>query len=186
MAKVTGPLYSMGASGKIANAMVFFAWKGTAVVRQWLKPANPMTSGQGDQRIFMGGVGRAVGTIKAGFSFAQQLIDLALIPNGQTKQSYLVKFIINTYLVDAAAYGTLLTAYNAHTAHAGFESAADGLGIGAFDLSYASVDAFPKGFGLYLIAKAATSLGFTGSPYTTALASWTASEINAMVADFTS
>ena len=185
MAKVTGPLYSMSASGKIGNAMVFFGWKGTNVVRQWLKPVNKMTGGQGDQRIVFGGTGRAVGEIKPEFQFAQQLIDLNLIPGGQTKQSFMVKYIIDHYLSTPVLYAAELSALAGHTAAADFASAAEGLGIVDFDLSYASVDAYVKGLGLYLIAKAAIALGFVGAPYTTALASWTSTEIDAMVADFT-
>ena len=98
MAKVTGPLYSMSASGKLADAMVYFGWKGINVVRGWVKPANPQSEGQGDQRIMVGGTGRAVGEIKPAKVFAQQLIDLALIPGGQTKQSFLVKYIFNVTL----------------------------------------------------------------------------------------
>lgn len=41
MAKVKGPLFSIEARGKIADAMVFFPWKGRNAVRKWLKPANP-------------------------------------------------------------------------------------------------------------------------------------------------
>ena len=42
MAKVDGPLLSLEARGKVADAIVFFPWKGRHVVRQWLKPTNPM------------------------------------------------------------------------------------------------------------------------------------------------
>lgn len=46
MAKVTGPLMSMDASGTLGGAIVFSKWKGIPVVRQWVKPANPNTAGQ--------------------------------------------------------------------------------------------------------------------------------------------
>ena len=46
MAKLTGPLMSIDARGKLANAMVFIGWKGLKTVRQWVKPANPNTAGQ--------------------------------------------------------------------------------------------------------------------------------------------
>lgn len=41
MAKVKGPLFSIEARGKIADAMVHFPWKGRNVVRKWIAPANP-------------------------------------------------------------------------------------------------------------------------------------------------
>lgn len=46
MAKVTGPLMSMSASGAFAKSMVFAANKGRNIVRQLVTPANPKTSAQ--------------------------------------------------------------------------------------------------------------------------------------------
>ena len=50
MAKVTGPLMSMDARGKLANAIVFIGWRGIQDVRKWVKPANPRTEAQVAQR----------------------------------------------------------------------------------------------------------------------------------------
>lgn len=185
MAKVTGPLYSMSASGKLADAMVFFGWKGVNVVRGWVKPSNPQSGAQGDQRIIIGGTGRAVGEIKPEKRFAQQLIDLGLIPGGQTKQSFLVKYIIDHYLYNTTVYASELAALTGHAEYDVWQTAADTLGIVEFDLDYANIAAYNKALGLYLIAKAAIALGFTGTPYTTALASWVTTDINGMIADFT-
>lgn len=46
MAKVTGPLMSMDASGKFAGALVFSKWKGRPTVRQLVTPSNPRSSDQ--------------------------------------------------------------------------------------------------------------------------------------------
>ena len=46
MAKVTGPLFSLDASGSYGGAMVFAKWKGRAYVRQLVIPANPQTLAQ--------------------------------------------------------------------------------------------------------------------------------------------
>ena len=46
MAKVTGPLYSVSASGTVGKAFTFGQWKGRQWVRSWFKPANPNTSAQ--------------------------------------------------------------------------------------------------------------------------------------------
>lgn len=186
MAKVTGPLYSMSASGKLADAMVYFGWKGVNVVRGWVKPANPQSDKQGDNRIYLGGTGRAVGMVLPNSVFAQQLIDLGLIPGGQTKQSFLVQYIINTYLTGTAAYAAQIALFTAHTASGAFDAAADTLEITEFDLDYAAVAAYSKGLGLYLIAKAASALGFTGTPYTTNITAWVTADVNGMVNDFTS
>ena len=59
MAKVRGPLYSISASGQIAQAMVFAHWKGIPWVREQFIPQNPKTAGQVAQRlIFTQGVTR--------------------------------------------------------------------------------------------------------------------------------
>jgi len=183
MAKVTGPLMSMSASGKIADAIVFGAWKGTNTVRQWLKPSNPQSSAQGDTRIAMGGTGRAVGKCVADSSYHQQLIDLGLIPGGQTKQSYLVKYIIDNFISNGTLYTAELAATTGHTAYAGIQSVADSLGILEFDLDYATYEPYNKALGVYLLAKASIALAFTGSPYSIALTSWTATQFDAMQSD---
>jgi hypothetical protein len=50
MAKVTGPLFSLSASGQIAKTLVFMKWKGIDDVRKYVIPANPNTAGQQAQR----------------------------------------------------------------------------------------------------------------------------------------
>jgi len=50
VAKLKGPLMSLGASGKLANTLVFFNWKGINAVREYVIPANPDTTLQGLQR----------------------------------------------------------------------------------------------------------------------------------------
>lgn len=183
MAKVTGPLYSISASGKLADAMVYFGWKGVNVVRGWVKPANPKSASQGDQRIIMGGTGRAVGAVKPTSNFAEQLVNLGLIPGGQTKQSFLVKFIIDHYLADGTAYAAMLSELTSHTAYAGWTSGATAANLVEFDLDYATIAAYNKALGLYLLAKAGIALGFTGTPYSVSLSTWTVTQINLLVAD---
>ena len=50
MAKVTAPLFSFGARGKLGDALVYFPWKGIAVVRTYAIPANPNSAAQQTQR----------------------------------------------------------------------------------------------------------------------------------------
>lgn len=185
MAKVTAPLMSMSASGKIADAIVFFTWKGRNVVRQWLTPANPQSTSQGDQRIVMGGTGRAVGQIIVDEPFHQQLIDLELIPGGQTKQSYMVKYIIDNYLSTPTHYATELACMKAHAASDHIQTLAGALNVLEFDLDYATVDAYDERLGLYLMAKAAIALNFTLTPYTKTLADWTGPQFSAFQTDLT-
>jgi len=53
MARVTGPLMSMDASGTIAGAIVFSRWKGLPYVRRHAIPSNPRTHKQVGVRAMM-------------------------------------------------------------------------------------------------------------------------------------
>ena len=188
MAKLTGPLFSLDARGKLGDSLVFIGWKGIKTVRQWLKPANPQSSGQGDVRLVLGGLGRGVGKIGVDGSFHTQLKDLDLIPDQQSKQSYMVQYIRDNYLAGTGAtftanYASMLAELTGHTRYSVFLSAADDMNVTAFDVDYASIAEFNKALGLYLIAKAAVDLDFTGSPYTIALASWSTNNIAEFTAD---
>jgi hypothetical protein len=46
MARVTGALFSMDASGQIGKALVFSKWKGRAYCREYVVPENPETANQ--------------------------------------------------------------------------------------------------------------------------------------------
>jgi hypothetical protein len=50
MAKVLAPLFAFSASGKLADALVYFSWKGLNVVRSYKIPANPKSTAQTTQR----------------------------------------------------------------------------------------------------------------------------------------
>ena len=53
MAKVNAPLFSLGARGKLGDALVFTPWKGLNCVRQYVVPSNPKSAGQVTQRGYM-------------------------------------------------------------------------------------------------------------------------------------
>jgi len=53
VAKLKGPLFSLGASQKLGKALVFFPWKGLNVVREYVIPSNPKTAGQTTQRGYL-------------------------------------------------------------------------------------------------------------------------------------
>jgi hypothetical protein len=186
MAKVTGPLMSMSASGKLGDAIVFFSWKGIDSVRQWIIPANPQSTGQGNIRTIIGGLGKAVGKFVASSPFDVKLSESGKVPAQQTRQSYLVQYIKDTYIPSQGAtlkanYATILKELTGHAAYTSWEAGADDLSLVAFGMSYDDIDDFDKALGLYLIAKAAISLNFTGSPYTKTLADWTGAEIDKLV-----
>lgn len=53
MAKLKGPLFSLGATSQLGKALVFFPWKGLNVVREYVVPANPNTLPQQYQRGYL-------------------------------------------------------------------------------------------------------------------------------------
>ncbi len=189
MAKVSGPLFSLEARGKIADAIVFFPWKGLHVVRQWLKPANPKTANQGDMRLIIGALGRSCSVVGTANAFAAEV--RLYMASGQTWVSAILKYMVLNIINDGTAWDALVTEYEAHTATAGFDSEAAALNLQQFDITYkGAADLAAPGAILYLLAKFATAWellgtkGFQRTPYTTALASWTITEIQAMVAEF--
>ncbi|KKM89904.1 hypothetical protein LCGC14_1244040 [marine sediment metagenome] len=189
MAKVTGPLFSVSASGKIADAIVFFSWKGRNVVRQWLKPSNPMTADQGDIRLIIGALGRACSPIHTTSVVATDVRLFAA--TGATWVSEIVKYMIDNVINDGTAWDALVTEYEAHTATADFDTEAAALNLAQLDIPYkGAADLAEPGAILYLIAKCLSNWellgtkGFQRTPYTTALASWALAQIQAMVAEF--
>ncbi len=188
-AKVSGPLFSLEARGKIADAIVFFPWKGLHVVRQWLKPANPQSADQGDMRLITGALGRASSVVGTSNAFAAEI--RAYMDSGLTWPSAITKYMILNVVNDGTAWDALVTEYEAHTASAGFVSEAAALNLQQLDIAYKGMsDLAAPGAILYCLAKFATAWellgtkGFQRTPYTTVLASWTITEIQAMVAEF--
>ncbi|MEE8341921.1 MAG: hypothetical protein V3R52_07475 [Candidatus Neomarinimicrobiota bacterium] len=53
MAKVTGPLFSMSASGSVGKAITYGIWKGRPWVRVHFTPENPQTAAQTNVRSAM-------------------------------------------------------------------------------------------------------------------------------------
>lgn len=186
MAKVTGPLMSMDARGKIGDALVFIGWKGIKDVRMWLKPANPESAPQGNIRTVIGALGRAIGKVIALAPYATKLVNLGIIPAQQSKQSYMVQYIKDIWITGSGAtlksnYATILKEFTAHTAETDWNASAALIGLSDFGMVYDDIAVFPKGLGLYLLAKFAIAVSFTGSPYATALASWTGAQIDKLV-----
>jgi hypothetical protein len=189
MAKVKGPLFSLEASGKLADSIVFFPWKGLHVVRQLTIPTNPQSVHQGDIRLILGALGRACSVVASDCDYSNEIKLYAV--SGQTWVSTLIKYMIDNQVNDGTAWDALVTEYEAHSASSDFDDEAGDLEITQLDVSYKGcADLAAPGAILYLLAKYATvmqtinSARFNMEPYTTALASWTLSDIQAMVADF--
>lgn len=190
MAKVSGPLFSLEARGKIGDAVVFFPWKGLHVVRQWLVPTNPKTALQGTIRLIIGALGRATSVVQTAHDFASEV--RAYMDAGLTWPSAISKYMIDNVVADGTAWDALVTEYEAHTAVADFNTEAAALNLQELNVTYKGCsDLAAPGAILYLLAKFSTSWellgtkGFQRTPYTTALASWDLAKIQAMVAEFT-
>lgn len=188
MAKVFGPLHSDGASGKLANSIVFFPWKGLNVVRKYLIPANPQTGTQGDARMILGGLGRAGHAPQFGSDF---LTDAKLVAGpGETYVSAICKAIIDAYMPDGAGFETIYSAYNGHAQKSVFDSDAATLGLTTLDIPYkATTHSFAAGMQLYCLAlyailkKNPINGAFNRAPYTTALASWSSGDVGSLLSD---
>lgn len=172
---------SMTASGKLGDAIVFSVWKGVAYVRQFVIPTNKMSALQGDQRIITGGTGRAVGKVGVTSPFNVKLIAKSVIPSGQSKQSYLVSYILMHYLDTLTKYTAELAAVTAYSGITSWNAGANTLGITAFDLGYAAASPYAKALGLTLLYKTQQALGFTGATYTPTLATMTSTKVHAFI-----
>ena len=153
-------------------------------------PVNPQTGDQGDRRVMMGGLGRSPKYVQRTGVYAVDAIEVA--PAGQSWISYYIKYIMSTYFTNVAGFDVIYTEWNTHIAIDDWTAEALALGLVSFDLDYKDMtNQFVKGMQLYCLAKYATdqyaldNTKFATSPYTVALASWTLTEIQAMVADFT-
>lgn len=65
MAKLKGPLFSLGATQKLGDTLVFFPWKGLNVVREYVIPSNPKTTLQTTQRGYLTNAVEAIHTAQA-------------------------------------------------------------------------------------------------------------------------
>lgn len=186
MAKVTGPLFSISASGAIAKSLVHFPWKGRSVVRKWLKPSNPTTTLQGDIRQTLGGLGRACSAVHTASQYA---VDARVVAGpGQTWVSAFVKYCVDTWLSNAAAFEAKRAESAAHALQAEFNAEAIALGLVDFDVTYrGAATFFYIRHMLYMLAaygcdKYATNNDhFNRAPFTAALNTWNTGEVTELV-----
>lgn len=196
-AKVDVPLMSLGARGKIGDAVVFFPWKGRNVVRQWLKPTQPNSVLQGYVRSVVFAIGKAIAkilSVSAGDAVNSQLYEYltAKMPAGQIWNAFHAKGFLNL-LVAANAFVTgswtaMVAEYSAlnTTDLAAWASEATGLGLVDFAFGYGYTDNIPAGLQLYVDGKAAVANSIhTASPYNTAAESWVVADITSFAIDHT-
>lgn len=191
MTKVTAPLGSFAASGKIGKSLVFFSHLGRNVVRGLVTPANPQTTGQGDSRLLLGAIGRAA---KAVVNPSDFLTDAKTVtPSGQTWVSYMITNIGNIFGTGNTGVAALQAAVDGHSA-TNFEAQAASVGLSDLTISYATAGdtTLTAGAQLYAVAahamniKASNPALFDRAPYTTALASWDSADVVSFVSDIQS
>lgn len=132
MAKVTGPLMSMDASGAFGGALVFGKWKGRPTVRQLVTPANPNSLAQENarNRVRVGGAVQHQINLSVQKASGETLTDKQLLqaaaPAGFAWNGNLVDQLIGT---GGLTYTAMEAAWAALTApqKSAWDSAAAGL-----------------------------------------------------------
>lgn len=117
MAKATGPLFSMDASGKFGGALVFGKWKGRNTIRQLVTPSNPQSANQEVARNAVRVMAAAqkwingTAEIRTGETELDKTLLTAAAPAGQAWNGFLVKSGIGAgqinYDAADAAYAAL-------------------------------------------------------------------------------
>lgn len=151
MAKVISPLFSFEASGKIADSMVFFTWKGRNVVRKWTIPTNPMSSDQGDIRLKLLSCAKGLKPAVLTANLVTGIKDLT--PAGQIWNAFLIKTIMDQYLKGDTTYTAMVSAYTNATAISQWDDCATELGMIDEYINYASIETITHGQQLFQMAK---------------------------------
>lgn len=160
MAKVIGGLFSVEASGQFAKSLVFDK---RGLVREYKRPRNAKTAGQGDQRQKMAAITKAVGIVGTGVDtlFVDQA--KAAAPDSYRWRPYLLGVALKsaTYTAAKAAYDAL-----DGTAQTAWDSEAEGYGMTETALDYAAAAAVAPGEALFILSYAVHSTPAlnTGAP----------------------
>jgi hypothetical protein len=197
MAKVDGPLMSIEARGKIADAIVFFPWKGRHVVRQWLKPTNKKSTLQGYVRSALKAIGKfmtQIVSVSNGGAVDSKVYGLATskAPAGMNWNAFLGQAFLDLLQTGGtfktASMTALIAAYSAlgTAVLTAFQTNATALGIADFTFEYGYTTNIEAGCILYFGALAAYNASLQASaPYNTVPDSWAASDVDAFKTDMT-
>lgn len=167
MAKVTGGLFSIEASGKFANALVFDR---RGYVRGYKRPTNPQTAAQGNVRQVMLAAQRAIGVTGS----TTRTDARAVAPIDYRWNSYLVQQIIDK---ETAAWESSLAAFNAldPAEQTAWTDEAEALGVPEVSMPYAGDPPIPAGATLFALARTLFKLGIhaaAGAPDGANAAAW--------------
>jgi len=188
MAKVDAPLLSVSARGKLADALVYFPWKGRNVVRRWLKPTQPKSVLQGYVRAAVYAIGKWVKKVASGSTIYSAAT--ANAPAGQIWNAYLCQGLL-TQLVSGgdfktASFTNLIDEYSSLGTDVltAFKTNATNLGLVDFAFNYGYTDNIEAGCQLYFGAKAVYAQSIiTTAPYNTDPASWAATDVDKFKTD---
>jgi len=199
MAKVDGPLFSLGARGKIADAIVFFPWKGRHVVRQWLKPTNPKSNLQGYVRGSLKAIGKFISKILS--LSANDALDSLLyadctssVDAGMNWNAWLGGGFLEALQVGnvfkTTAFTNFVEEYSTSintTVKAAFDAQATVLGLEDFAMAYGYTTDIPAGLQLYFGAVACYKKTVSAaSPWNVNPVSWETSDVTTLVGAMTS
>ena len=164
MAKVTGPLMSLDASGTVAKTTTFSKWKGRNYVRHRVIPRNPQSAGQVATRGYLGVLAKAafaVLTIAKDSLLVGSKFFIDAVAAATSGQSWISYF----QMAEHAHVDALKTTYLAlsGTIKGYYDAGADVLGLVSYTGAGPSPVTFTKGFQVYLLAVFATNnLAYTG------------------------
>lgn len=179
MARVTGPLMSMEASGTIGKSLTFANWVGRQYVRRWTRPSNPQTSSQMEQRNVFSIIGVGVSwankclQINSSTTKTDEAAFREKTPSGMRWNGYIQKVLAGS---GAAGYQAAKLAWDTLSNKAAWETTAAGRTPpvqsapqyregGASDVAATPGEVlFIMNYGLYLIG--ARSAAPTGTPPT--------------------
>lgn len=180
MARVTGPLMSMEASGTVGKSLTFSNWVGRQYVRRWTRPSNPQTVDQMDQRNAFSVVGVAVSwankstQINSSTGKTDEKAFRDKTPSGMRWNGYLQKVLAGS---GAAGYNAAKTAWLPISNKSGWEVAAGSLappvpsapqymaGGGAVPAKTPGFVLFVINYALYQIGASSTAPGETPPTY---------------------
>lgn len=130
MARVTGPLMSMEASGTIGKSLTFANWVGRQYVRRWTRPSNPQTSDQMFQRNVFSVIGVGVSQankclqVNGSTTKTDEAAFREKTPSGMRWNGYIQKLLAGS---GAAGYSAAKAAWNAVLNKDAWNTAASGL-----------------------------------------------------------
>lgn len=130
MARVTGPLMSMEASGTIGKTLTFANWVGRQYVRRWTRPSNPQTADQMDQRNAFSVIGVGVSQankcllVNSSTTKTDEQAFRDKTPSGMRWNGYIQKVLTGS---GAAGYKAAKLAWNKLSNKGSWETAANGL-----------------------------------------------------------